>query len=70
MTNYRIRKETYGDNSRYYPQMKFLGIWWDMFGWNRYYDGFSSYNNAEKELCDCIRGTKQEYFDVNCGELK
>ena len=73
MKNYRIKKVEMenGGYVRYYPQVKFLGLFWcNMFDWSNYYEGFHSYEEANKELCGALRGPMVEYLDVNCEELK
>jgi hypothetical protein len=71
MKNYRIAKFKDGDYLRFYPQRKFLGlIWITMYAWKDYYDGFYSYDEAKKKLCDTIRKPVMEYLDVNCEGLK
>ena len=72
MKNYRIVKFKDRDYIRFYPQRKFLGlIWINMCAWNnRLYEGFRSYEEAKKEICDTIRKPVIEYLDVNCEELK
>jgi hypothetical protein len=70
MINYRIRKESDGYFTVYYPQKRFLGIWWDMFGWNHYYSGFVSYEGANEAVCDAIKKRRIEYLEVNCDEEK
>jgi hypothetical protein len=67
MKNYRIAKLTNGEFVRFYPQRKILGlIWINLFAWNEYYDGFSSYEKAKENLCNALRGPMVEYLDVNC----
>ena len=70
MINYRIRKESDGYDTVYYPQKRFLGIWWNMFGWNHYYSGFISYESANKAVCDAIKKRRIEYLEVSCDEDK
>lgn len=71
MKNYRIAKITYGCYSRFYPQVKFLGlIWINMYREYAHYDGFHSYEEANKKLCSTIRNPVIEYLDVNCEILK
>ena len=72
MKNYRIAKVIDGDYLRFFPQRKVLGlIWINVFAcYNDYYDGFLSYDEANKALCDTIRKPVIEYLDVNCEGLK
>ena len=64
-TCYRIRKETKGYYTKYYPQRRFLGIWWDMFRWNPYYDGFYQFEDAQRELNQTLMKSEVEYLDIN-----
>ena len=69
--NYRIKKETYGTKTKYYPQRKILGLFWvnmfrDLDG-DVYYDTFEQ---AQKHLCNYLRKPVVEYLEVNCGENK
>lgn len=67
MKNYRIQKLIDGDFVRYYPQTKILGFFWvDMFAWAEYYDGFKSYEQAKKALCNTIKKPIVEYLEVDC----
>lgn len=70
MKHYRIKKVTDGDKTRYYPQEKFLGLfWYDMFGWDGYSRGYyNTFEDAQYILCDYLRKPTVEYLDVNCGE--
>lgn len=68
--NYRIRKETWGEKSWYYPQVKVLWWWNDIFV-NEYFDGgYPTLEDAKKRLCTYIKGLKQEYiyfdFERDC----
>jgi hypothetical protein len=67
-TNYRIRKEDDGLMIIYFPQRRFLGIWWDVLGSSqRPNKGFASYERANEEICRHVNGKKIEYLDVNWG---
>jgi len=46
MTEYRIRKETYGNTTKYYPQQKRLFWWFNIFAFDVYFDG--GYDTLEK----------------------
>ena len=72
MKNYRIKKETYGTKTKYYPQRKILGLFWmNMFGYSDYWDGgYYSFDNAQQELCHYLRKPVVEYLKVDCGENK
>jgi hypothetical protein len=75
MTNYRIKKITQGYTTKYYPQSKFLGLFWvdeDIYG-------FDSYEKANRALCDYLRDhylkghlrkPVVEYLEVDCGGNK
>jgi hypothetical protein len=72
MNKYRIRKETYGNTTKYYPQQKRLFWWFNIFAFDVYFDGgYDTLENAQKNLCIYCRGTMVEYinFDPNrdCG---
>ena len=66
MTKYRIKKESDAYFTVYYPQKRFLGIWWNMFALDHYYSGFPSYESANKAVCDEIKRKKIEYLEVSC----
>ena len=67
LSNYRIKKVEDGYSIRYYPQRRFLGIWWNIFGMDPYDNGgFKSFSKAQKALCEHLVPTKVEYFSVNC----
>lgn len=67
MKNYRIRKETWGEQIRYYPQVKMLGLFWTDVFKNEYYDGgFTTFEKAKKELCAYLKRPVIEYLDVEC----
>jgi len=66
MSKYRIKKETYGDTAWYYPQVKVLFWWFNIFECDVYFDGgFSTLERAQKRLCAHIKGTVVEYFEFN-----
>jgi hypothetical protein len=67
MTKYRIKEESDGYFAVYYPQKRFLGIWWTMFGWNQYYSGFISYERAKEAIRADIKGITIKYLDVDLG---
>jgi hypothetical protein len=66
MKNYRILKIT-DRNIRYYPQVRVLWWWHNLFSWNEYYDGFTTLVDAKKSLCAHIKRPVLEYinFDPN-----
>ena len=66
MSKYRIKKETYGDNTRYYPQEKRLFWWYNIFAFDVYFDGgYDTLEKAQKHLCVYCRGTVVEYLDFD-----
>ena len=65
MKKYRIKKETYGDTTWYYPQVKVLWWWHKLFSWNEYYSGFLSLEKAQEALCSHIKGNVVEYIDFD-----
>jgi len=70
MKNYRIKKVTDGHSTRYYPQHKFLGLFWvNMFGFEEYWDGgFNTFEEAQWHLCNYLRKPVVEYLSFECGE--
>ena len=65
MKKYRIKKETYGDITRYFPQVRVLGWWYDLFFWNEYYNGFCHLEHAQEALCPHTKKTMVEYLDFD-----
>ena len=69
MTEYRIKKVTYNDTERYYPQQKIIApLWWrNMFYCEPYWDGsYATLEEAQKELCKHLRKPVVEYIDFDC----
>ena len=68
--NYRIKKVTDGDGTRYYPQHKLLGLFWvNMFGLDPYWDGsYLTLKEAQRNLCNHLRKPVVEYYSVDCGK--
>ena len=63
-----IKKETYNDTTKYYPQEKFLYSWYNIFAYEVYFDGgYDTLEEARKRLCDYCREPVVEYlnFDPN-----
>jgi len=53
MTEYRIRKETYGNTTKYYPQQKILFWWFNIFAFDVYFDGgYLTLEKAREHLCN------------------
>jgi len=69
MKNYRIKKETYGNTTKYYPQernMWTLWRWHCVFAFEIYFDGgFDTLEEARKRLCAYVKGTMVEYLDFD-----
>jgi len=68
MKKYRIKKETYNNTTRYFPQERFLFWWLNVFAFDVYFDGgYSTLEEAQKRLCEYCRGTMVEYLDFDPG---
>ena len=68
---YRIKKITDGYSTRYYPQEKLFGLFWYNLFVDEYRDGdYSTFEEAQKHLCNYLRKPVVEYldFDCECGE--
>jgi hypothetical protein len=66
MNKYRIKKETYGDTTKYYPQEKFLWWWYNVFAFDVYFDGgYDTLEKAQERLCVYCRGTMVEFIDFD-----
>lgn len=66
MKKYRIKKETYNDTTKYYPQEKFLWWWYNVFAFDVYFDGgYDTLEEAQKNLCIYCRGTMVEYINFD-----
>lgn len=66
MKKYRIKKETYGNTTKYYPQEKRFFSWSNIFAFDVYFDGgFNTLEKAQKKLCEYCRGTMVEYIDFD-----
>ena len=69
MSKYRIKKETYGDTTKYFPQEKYLYCWYNIFAFDVYFDGgYNTLEEAQKQLCVYCRGTMVEYLDFDPNE--
>jgi hypothetical protein len=68
--NFRIKKVTEDGETKYFPQHKFLGLFWmNMFGCEPYWDGsYSILEVAQKRMCDYLKEPVVEYLEVDCGE--
>jgi hypothetical protein len=65
MKNYRIKKVIEYNTTWYYPQVKVLWWWHDLFSRNSYYTGFLSLEQAQKALCSHIKGIMVEYIEFD-----
>jgi hypothetical protein len=66
MKKYRIKKETYGDTTKYYPQERWFFWWFNIFSCDVYFDGgYSTLEEAQKRLCGYVKGTMVEYLDFD-----
>jgi len=70
LKNFRIKKVSEINETRYYPQVKRFGLFWvNMFGFLSDWDGgYYSFESAKKELCNHLKNPVIEYYSVNCGE--
>ena len=70
MKNFRIKKVTDRDGTRYYPQHKFLGLFWkNMFSLGIYWDGsYKTFEEAQRNLCNYLKEPVVEYLSVDCGD--
>jgi len=69
MKNYRIKKVTNGDTTKYYPQERNMRTLW---GWEYVFDfddffagGYDTLEEARKRLCEYCRKPVIEYFDFD-----
>jgi hypothetical protein len=69
MKNYRIKKVTDGDTTRYYPQernMRTLWRWHYVFALDVDFDGgYDTLEEAQQKLCSYCKGTMVEYIDFD-----
>jgi len=66
MKKYRIKKETYGNTTKYFPQEKFLYSWYNIFAYEVYFDGgYDTLEEARKRLCEYCREPVVEYLDFD-----
>ena len=67
MKKYRIKKETYNDTTRYFPQERFLFWWSNIFSLPDFCidGGYETLEEAQKQLCVYCRGTMVEYLDFD-----
>jgi hypothetical protein len=66
MTEYRIKKVTDEDGTRYYPEIKFLFWWYKPFKWEHYRDGgFHTIQDAQESLCSYIKEPVVEYINFD-----
>jgi hypothetical protein len=72
MKKYRIKKETYGNSTKYYPQERWFFRWFNIFRFDVYFDGgYLTLEKAQEHLCAYCRGTMVEYLDFDCeGDCK
>jgi len=65
MKNCRIKKVTENELTKYYPQVRVLFWWHNLFSLSEYYDGFRTLGEAQKELCDFLQKPVVEYIDFD-----
>ena len=68
MKKYRIKKETYGGTTKYFPQERWFFRWFNIFAFDVYFDGgYDTLEKARKRLCEYCREPVVEYlnFDPN-----
>jgi hypothetical protein len=72
MENYRIKKVTDENSTKYYPQIKILGLFWvNMFGHPDYGGAYYwSFEEAQKAVRAYLKKPVVEYLSVDCGENK
>jgi len=61
MTEYRIKKVTWGDSTAYHPQKKFGWFWFDM---GKTGNGFATYEHAQKAVCDYLKYLEEPFPSV------
>ena len=68
--NYRIKKVTDEYSTKYYPQIKILGLFWvNMFGHPDYGGAyFRSFEEEQKAVCVYLRDHVVEYYSFDFGE--
>jgi len=67
MKKYRIKKETYGNTTKYYPQKKVIFWWRNLFAFDVYFDGeYATLEEAQEHLCNYLRKPVVEYIDFDC----
>lgn len=66
--NYRIKKVTYGGETKYYPQQRFLWRWYNIFSSvDIFFDGgFDTLDEAQKQLCEYLEEPVIEYINFDC----
>jgi hypothetical protein len=66
MNKYRIKKETYGDTTKYFPQEKWFFQWINIFAYEVYFDGgYDTLEKAQQKLCDYIKEPVVEFIDFD-----
>jgi hypothetical protein len=66
MKNYRIKKVTDEDGTRYFPQVKFLFWWHNPYKFEPYRDGgFSTLKEAQEKLCSYLKKSVVEFIDFD-----
>ena len=69
LKNFRIKKVTDGEGIKYYPQEKWLGLFWrNMFTSEYRTGGYYDPELAQMELCSALRDRNPvvEYLEVEC----
>ena len=67
MKNYRIKKVTDEEDTRYYPQVKFLFWWYNLIYPSPYNGdgGFSTLEVAQEKLCSYLKKSVVEFIDFD-----
>ena len=67
MKNYRIKKVTDGNVTRYFPQVKFLFWWYNPYKDFEFYrdGGFSTLEEAQEKLCSYLKKSVVEFIDFD-----
>jgi hypothetical protein len=69
MKKYRIKKQTYNNTTRYFPQEGWFFWWSNIFAFDVYFDGgYETLEKAQKKLCEYCREPVVEYLDFDPNE--
>jgi hypothetical protein len=65
MKNYRIKKVTENGLTKYYPQVRVLFWWHNLFSLYDHYDGFRTLDEAQKKLCYLLQKPVVEFIEFD-----